>query len=58
MNAVFNAELLFSVIGFQNKLLGGQKREWMGFKEYRVFLLAFLGLCCYCYILTDVLKHP
>jgi hypothetical protein len=27
MNAVFNAELLFSVIGFQNKLLGGQKRE-------------------------------
>ncbi len=42
MNAVYNAELLFGIIGFQNKSLVEQKKFPMDFKESKVFLSAFL----------------
>jgi hypothetical protein len=42
MNAVYNAELLFGIIGFQNKSLVERKKFPMDFKEFEVFLRAFL----------------
>ena len=58
MNAVYNSELLFSVLGFQNKSLVERRREPMDVKEYESFLPAFFGLCFYACSLSDVLKHP
>jgi len=58
MNAVYNGELLFSVLGFQNKSLVEKKKEPINVKEYEVFLHVFFGLCYYSCSLSDVLKHP
>ena len=38
MNAIYNAELLFSVLRFQNKLLVERKKEPVDMKEFEVFL--------------------
>ncbi len=58
MNAVYNTEILFSVLGFQNTYLNERKRDPMDLKEFEIFLRCFFGLCFYCYRIVDVLKHP
>jgi hypothetical protein len=37
MNAVYSAELLFSILGFQSKSLLERKKEPIDLKEYEVF---------------------
>ena len=44
MNAVYNAELLSSVLGFQNKSLVEKKKEPMDVNDYEVFLCVFIML--------------
>ena len=58
MNALYNSKFLFSVLGFQNKLLAERKKSPMDVKEYEFFLRCFFGLCFYRCSLSDVLKHP
>jgi hypothetical protein len=58
MNSVYDAELLFSVLGFQNKYLMERGKRTMDIKEYEAFLRVFFGLCFYCCGLSDVSKHP
>jgi hypothetical protein len=58
MNSIYSAELLFSVLGFQNKYLLERKKSTMDVKEYEAFLRVFFGLCFYCCGLSDALKHP
>lgn len=58
MNAAYNAEIQFSVLSFQNTSLIERKRDPMDFKEFKIFLRCFFGLCFYCCSLVDVLKHP
>ena len=58
MNAVYNTEILFSVLGFQNTTLIERKRDPMDFKDFEIFLRCFCALCFYCCSLVDVLKHP
>jgi hypothetical protein len=57
MNAVYNAELLISVLGFQNKYLLERRKLTIDVKEYEAFLCVFFGLCFYCCGLSDALKH-
>ena len=58
INAAYNTDIFFSVLGFQNNSLIERKNEPMDFKEFETFLCCFFGLCFYCYSLSDVLKHP
>ena len=58
MNAIYNADIFFSVLGFQNKSLVEKKKEPMDFKEFEMLLRSFFGMCFYCCSLSDVLKHP
>jgi hypothetical protein len=58
MNALYNSEFLFSVLGFQNKALVERKKTPMDVKEYETFLRCFFGFCYYSCSLSDVSKHP
>ena len=58
MNSMYDAELLFTVLGFQNKYLMDRKKPTIDIKEYEAFLRVFFGLCFYCCGLSDVMKHP
>jgi hypothetical protein len=57
-NAIYNTDILFSVLTFQNKSLVANKKKAMDFKEFEVFLRCFFGLCFYGCSLSDVQKHP
>ncbi len=57
MNSVYPSELLFSVLGFQNKSLLERKKQPMDVKEFEFFLRSFFGLCFYTCSLSNVLKH-
>jgi len=57
-NAVYNTDILFSVLTFQNKSLIAKKHKAMDFKEFEVFLRCFFGFCFYGCSLSDVSKHP
>jgi hypothetical protein len=58
MNAVYNADIFFSVLGFQIKSLVEKRKEPMDFKEFEVFLRSFFEMCFYCCSLSDTLNHP
>ena len=58
MNAVYNADIFCSVLGFQNKSLVEWQKEPMDVKEFEIFLWSFFVLCFFCCSLTDVIKHP
>jgi hypothetical protein len=57
-NAVYNMDILFSVLTFQNKALIAKKEPPMDSKEFEVFLWCFFGFCFYRCSLPDVSKHP
>ena len=57
-NAVYNNDILFSVLTFQNKALIAKKELPMDFKEFEVFLRCFFGFCFYRCSLSDVSKYP
>lgn len=57
-SSLYLANLLFTMLSFQNKSLIKQMKPPMDFPEYELFLLCFFGLCFYRCSLVDVAKHP
>lgn len=57
-NALYSADLLFTILSFQNKFLIERKKAPIDFKQYGWCLQCFFGLCFYRCSLLNVLKHP